>query len=109
MSDPVLREVLLSFWKVHILHHAREQPVYGHWMLLELRKHGFRLSPGTLYPLLARMEGHGWLRARKEPGAGKKARRYYRLTPKGKRVLKLIRRQVDEMHREVVLGVEPRH
>src|SRR4030095_25578 len=63
MSDPVVREFLLAFWKIHILHHAEEQGVYGHWMLEELRRHGYRLSPGTLYPLLARMARRGGLRA----------------------------------------------
>ena len=56
------REILLSFWKIHILHHAEEQGVYGQWMLEELHRHGYRLSPGTLYPLLARMARRGWLR-----------------------------------------------
>jgi hypothetical protein len=54
---------LLAFWKIHILHHAAEHGVYGHWMLEELQHHGYRLSPGTLYPMLARMAERGWLRA----------------------------------------------
>src|ERR1044071_7723073 len=56
------REILLSFWKVHILHHAGEQPLHGQWMIVELRRHGYEISPGTLYPLLHRMERLGWLR-----------------------------------------------
>jgi PadR family transcriptional regulator PadR len=104
MSDPVIREVLLAFWKVHILHHAQERPIYGQWMLEELGRHGFRLSPGTLYPLLARMERHGWLRGRRDPEASLKARREYVLTKEGARVLKGIRQQVEELHREVVRG-----
>ncbi len=46
------REILLGFWKVHILHHATEGPVVGQWMLTELRRHGYEVSPGTLYPIL---------------------------------------------------------
>jgi hypothetical protein len=68
MTDPVVREFLLAFWKIHILHHAAEQGVYGHWMLEELRRHGYRLSPGTLYPLLARMARRGWLRSTEPKG-----------------------------------------
>ena len=45
MRDPVVREFLLGFWKIHILHHAEEQGVYGQWMLEELHHHGYRLSP----------------------------------------------------------------
>lgn len=34
MRDPLEREFLLAFWKIHILHHAGEQGVYGQWMLV---------------------------------------------------------------------------
>ena len=63
VRDPVVREFLLAFWKIHILHHAGERGVYGQWMLEELDHHGYRLSPGTLYPILARMAARGWLRS----------------------------------------------
>ena len=103
MLDPIAREVLLAFWKVHILRHAQEGPVYGQALIEELRRHGFRLSPGTLYPLLARMEEHGWLRARRQPEAGPKARCEYSITARGARVLRQIRQQVEELYREVVV------
>src|SRR5882724_11611856 len=99
MRDPVVREFLLAFWKVHILHHAGEQGVYGHWMLEELHHHGYRLSPGTLYPMLARMAQHGWLRA-SEPKRSK-APRVYRLTPRGGEVLNRILASLDELYGEV--------
>lgn len=102
MTEPILREVLLSFWKVHILHHAEAHPVYGQWMLNELESHGYRLSPGTLYPLLARMEGHGWLKGQRDPGSSTKARREYVLTEEGARALSRLRRQVGELFDEVV-------
>ena len=54
-------EILRPLWKVHILHHAGETPIVGNWMLEELREHGYRVSPGTLYPLLGRMVRLGWL------------------------------------------------
>jgi DNA-binding PadR family transcriptional regulator len=96
------REILLSFWKVHILHHAGEEPIHGQWVTAELRRHGYDISPGTLYPLLNRMERQGWLRGRKAAGGGTRARKDYRLTPKGQRVLALVREQLAELHREVV-------
>jgi len=99
MRDPVVREFLLAFWKIHILHHADEQGVYGQWMLEELQEHGYRLSPGTLYPILARMAQRGWLRSA-EPKRSKAAR-VYRLTPQGHDVLNRLRESLDELHREV--------
>lgn len=105
MADPILREILLAFWKVHILHHAEERPIYGQWLLEELRRHGFRVSPGTLYPLLARMQNAGWLKVVKtggNPSPSPKARREYVLTPKGRTLLTQLRRQVEELHHEVI-------
>lgn len=99
MPDAVDREFRLAFWKLHVLHHAAEGPIYGLWMLEELAEHGHRLSPGTLYPLLARMERRGWLRAR--PAASAKARKEYRITPAGRRVLEALRVDLEELYREV--------
>jgi PadR family transcriptional regulator PadR len=100
MRDPLAREFLLAFWKVHILYHAADgRGVYGQWMLEELQRHGYRLSPGTLYPLLARMARRGWLRAA-EPMRSKGAR-VYRLTPRGHEVLHRLRQALDELYSEV--------
>lgn len=99
MRDPVVREFLLAFWKIHILYHAEDGGVYGHWMVEELHRHGYRISPGTLYPMLSRMAKRGWIRAT-EPKRAKGAR-VYRLTPRGREVLERIRRSLDELHREV--------
>jgi PadR family transcriptional regulator PadR len=99
MTDPVVREFLLAFWKIHILHHAAEQGVYGHWMLEELRHHGYRLSPGTLYPVLARMAERGWLKPAR--AAGSRAPRVYHITPAGSAVLERLRTALDELQHEV--------
>jgi len=95
------REILLAFWKVHILHHASEGPIHGQWITTELRRHGYEISPGTLYPLLNRMTRYGWLVCRKK-ASGARARKDYRLTAAGRKVLKLIREQLEELHEEVV-------
>jgi PadR family transcriptional regulator PadR len=100
VSDEVDREFRLAFWKIHILHHAATRPVYGLWMLEELAEHGHRLSPGTLYPILARMEKHGWLRS--DGDGSTKARRNYRITPRGRKILEALRRDLIELHAEVV-------
>ncbi len=66
-----MRKFLLSLWKIHILHHANEGPVVGQWMIRELRHHGYEISPGTLCPLLNRMERRGRLRCVTNPSAGR--------------------------------------
>ena len=99
MRDPVEREFLLCFWKIHILHHAEKHGVYGQWMLEELRHHGYHVSPGTMYPILNRMAQHGWIRAT-EPDRSKAAR-VYRITPRGAEVLRRIRESLGELSGEV--------
>ena len=100
MRDPVVREFLLTFWKIHILHHAAEdQGVYGQWMLEELGRHGHRLSPGTLYPLLARMARRGWIRA--EQTKRSRDPRVYRITSEGSAVLTRLRASLAELQHEV--------
>ena len=96
------REILLGFWKVHILHHAAEHPIIGQWVLSELRRHGYDISPGTLYPLLKRLERNGWLRSEAAVGDGPRRRRYYHLTTRGAAVLDVLRETVVELHHEVV-------
>ena len=96
------REILLGFWKVHILHHAAEHPIIGQWVLRELRRHGYDISPGTLYPLLKRLERNRWLRSEAAVGEGKRRRRYYHLTARGAAVLDVLRETVVELHHEVI-------
>ena len=95
MRDPIEREFLLAFWKVHILHHAAEHGVYGHWMLQELHRHRYRISPSTLYPILSRMARRGWLHA-SEPTRSKDAR-VSPLTPLGHDVLTQVRGALGEL------------
>jgi len=98
----LIREVLLNFWKIHILHHAAAGPIYGHWMMEELRRHGYALSPGTLYPLLRRMERHGWLEPVEPSRKSVHSRKEYRLTRVGAEALAALRIQVAELSREVL-------
>ncbi|MBI2520729.1 MAG: helix-turn-helix transcriptional regulator [Bdellovibrio sp.] len=100
------REILLSFWKVHILHHAAKTPIIGQWVIRELRGHGYDVSPGTLYPLLARMEERGWLACKTDPDGGPRARKEYSLTKTGHKVLAILRDQIRKLYREVVLNKE---
>ncbi len=96
------REFLLSFWKIHILHHAAEHPLHGQWMIAELRRHGYEISPGTLYPILNRMESHGWIRRVDSLQRGNpKAKKSYRISAAGKEILALLREEVEELHEEI--------
>ena len=61
---------------------------YDIGQLIELRSRGaLRFNVASLYPLLYRLEKRGWIRGRWVEKAGQRRRRYYRLTPAGRKVL----------------------
>jgi DNA-binding PadR family transcriptional regulator len=101
MLSPADREIRLGIWKIHILHHAAARKVWGTWLLEELARHGHKLSPGTLYPALARMEANGWL-ARSGDAAHARARQALRITAAGRKLLRTLRKEVIALHAEVV-------
>lgn len=101
-SDESLSLDLYSgFIRLHVLHHASEQPVYGLWLIEELGGHGYRVGPGTLYPLLHSLEQAGMLNSYNKIFAGK-VRRYYNITAKGRRQLKKAKLQLMELVGELL-------
>lgn len=99
----VSRDVILAFVRVHVLHHAEEEPVFGLAMMEELRRHGYEIGPGTLYPLLHSLEGGGILASTPRTVDGK-VRRYYRITKAGSVVLAGLRAKLRELVDEVLPG-----
>lgn len=86
--------------RLHILHHAVHEPIFGLGMVEELGRHGYKLSTGTLYPILHGLEQRGYLYS-KEKRIGKTARRVYRATPPGRRALKAAKKKVQELFGEL--------
>jgi len=87
--------------RLHILHHASKKAVFGFWFIEELARHGYKLSPGTLYPLLHGLERRGYLRS-KDERLGNRSRRVYRATPLGRKVLAAAREKVRELFGELL-------
>jgi PadR family transcriptional regulator len=87
--------------RLHILHHAAKRPVFGLWFIEELGRHGYKLSPGTLYPLLHGLERKGYLRSMSER-TGKSLRRMYQATPLGRKALVVARQKVSELFGELL-------
>jgi DNA-binding PadR family transcriptional regulator len=100
-----VRSFLRGVVQLHVLHHAAAGEVHGAWITEELARHGHRISPGTLYPMLHRMEDDGLLRSRLVVVEGRR-RRVYRATAKGRRALDRARRALRELADEV-LGDQP--
>jgi PadR family transcriptional regulator PadR len=95
-------DLLSGFVRLHILHHAAEGEIYGQWIIEELARHGYRLSPGTLYPMLQAMETRGYLTSREDSeGRGGRRRKVYMLTEIGREGLALARERLRELAGEV--------
>lgn len=94
-------DLLAGLVRLHVLHHAAEHEIYGQWMIDELAHHGYRLSPGTLYPMLHSMENKGYLTSRKE-NQGRAHRRLYRATDFGREGLAVAKRQLLELAGEAM-------
>lgn len=100
MTDTIVRDFFLGFVRIHVLHHAAQEPIYGLGMIAELTRHGYDLSPGTMYPLLHGMEQAGYLRMVERHVNGR-PRKYYRITPAGRKVLVAARLKMAELVDEV--------
>lgn len=97
----MLKDFFLGFVKIHILYHASQEPIYGVEILEELGRHGYRLSPGTIYPTLHRLTRDGYLRQHSEVVDGK-VRKYYTITDRGLAALDEARRKIAELVDEVL-------
>jgi DNA-binding PadR family transcriptional regulator len=97
MADQELYSGLI---RLHVLYHAARGPIFGLGMMKELERHGYRVGPGTFYPLLHRMEEKGYLRSREQLAAGK-IRRSYEATAAGKRALEKAKAKVRELFDEI--------
>jgi DNA-binding PadR family transcriptional regulator len=96
-----MREFQRAAVRLHILHHAAEADVHGAWLTEELERHGYRVSPGTLYPTLHRLEADGLLTSRREVVDGR-TRRVYQATEAGRAALADDRRVLRELADEVL-------
>lgn len=97
VDDP---DLYVGLIRLHILHHAGEEPIFGLGMIDELSRHGYRLSPGTLYPMLHALERKGYLRSSVKR-AGGRTRRVYRSTPAGAAALAVAKQRVEELFGEL--------
>ena len=97
------RDFFLGFIKIHILYHASKEPIFGVEIAEELTRHGYDLSPGTLYPTLHRLEKDRYLKSSSKVVKGK-VRKYYEATAEGRRVLEESKGKIRELVTEVMEG-----
>ncbi len=95
------RDLLSGFIRLHVLHHAAKEGVVGYWMMEELQRHGYKVSPGTLYPMLHALERKGYLRSRQKRES-RRTWREYRATAAGKRALASAKVKLRELFHELI-------
>lgn len=98
------RDLYSGLIRLHVLHHAVEEgPIFGLGMIEELSRHGYRISPGSLYPLLQGLEKKGYLRSKEERN-GRSLRRLYHATTLGRKALEASKNKVRELFHELIEG-----
>jgi DNA-binding PadR family transcriptional regulator len=105
-SDPAFdddRDLYSGLIRLHVLHHAVEEPIFGLGMIEELARHGYHISSGSLYPLLHGLEKKGYLPST-EHRNGKSLRKVYRDTPLGRDALQAAKDKVRELFSELMEG-----
>ena len=95
------RDLYSGLIRLHVLHHAAEGPVFGLGMIEELARHGYRISAGSLYPLLKGLEKKGYLRSTPKRN-GKSLRLEYRATSIGRKALAASKSKVRELFHELI-------
>lgn len=95
------RDLYSGLIRLHVLHHAAEGPIFGLGMMDELGRHGYRISAGSLYPLLQSLERKGYLKS-KEHRSGRSLRRIYKATPLGRKALSAAKQKVRELFHELL-------
>ncbi len=101
MGDDLTRDFLLGFIKLHILYHANKEPIYGQEFQNELKRHGYNISFGTLYPVFHKLHKKGYLRV-KEINVRGKIRKYYSITKKGRETLEESKSKINELFDELL-------
>jgi PadR family transcriptional regulator PadR len=102
-DDPDNRDLYSGMIRLHILHHAEHEAIFGSGMAEELARHGYKISPGTLYPILHGLEKRGYLKS-EERRSGRSIRRLYKITASGRRALKTAKLRVRELFGELIEG-----
>jgi PadR family transcriptional regulator, regulatory protein PadR len=102
-GDTDNRDLYSGMIRLHILHHAEHERIFGAGMAEELARHGYKISPGTLYPILHGLEKRGYLMSEEER-SGKTARRLYKITASGRRALSTAKVRVRELFGELIEG-----
>lgn len=99
MQDPI-RKIFLAFIEIHILYHAKKEPIYGSWMIEELKNHGYDISAGTLYPIFHKLEKNNLIESKKILIDGK-IRKYYSTTDLGNNTLEEAIEKINELNNEI--------
>jgi DNA-binding PadR family transcriptional regulator len=90
----------LGYIRLHILYHATKETVWGLELIRELGRHGYTLSPGTIYPILHGLKKEGFLLSDTQLVNGK-IRKCYVATEKGKKLLSEAYSKTRELLNEI--------
>ncbi|MBI2957078.1 MAG: helix-turn-helix transcriptional regulator [Acidobacteria bacterium] len=95
-SQKVSSQVKRGSAELAVLTVLAQAPLHGYEIAKRIRQQTggvVSFDVASLYPLLYAMERRGWVKGSWEQAASGRQRRYYRLTPEGRRRLQPLRRE----------------
>ena len=106
------RELKKGSTELLVLSLVEDRPRHGYEIgkLIEQRSGGVvQFHVASLYPLLYRLEKRGWIQGRWVERAGQRRRRFYRITPQGRKILAAQRSMWREFVAAInrVVGIKP--
>lgn len=106
MDDEVIEnwqvQVRKGLLELCVLNALREGRQYGYDIVKQLRTlDGLVIGEGTIYPILSRFRKQGLVDASIEESPDGPARKYYRLTPQGRKTIAHMNEVWDKIHRGV--------
>lgn len=102
MKEQIIRKIFNGLIYIHILHHGNKEAFYGSWMIEELAEHGYKVSPGTLYPVLKSMVEEGLIE-KEDRNVNGKIRKYYKTTEEGAKLLADLKSNLKELMDDNIL------
>jgi len=101
----ISKRLLAASYRPLVLSLLERGEMYGYQIIQRVRRLSddqIRWTPGRLYPLLHQMESKGLVRARWDGSESGRERKYYAITPKGRKALENERREWLEVHSVLV-------
>jgi len=96
LKKEIVQHITKNLLDIQILSIINKQPTWGYQIKKQIETiSGLKIRHGTLYPLLRKLENKGLITSQKQP-YGKRTRKIYTTTEKGKTYVRVFYKVLEE-------------